>query len=226
MFGVLLVATVLIGAWFVTRTALLDIDQIQVEGSPHTSDDDVRAASGLTVGDQILDVDEGAIRSRLLALPWVADAVVDASWGGDVVLRIRERQPVAMFSDAEGHPVLVDGEGRVVAPAAIPDPSLVAVQGVVAGAPGESVAGADGVLAVVNALTPGLRSRIETVLVAADGQIQFKVRPSGVVNFCGADDIAAKVRSLQTMFAQVDDTGLDTLDVCVPERPTIGPRFP
>ncbi len=217
----------LIGAWFITRTALLDIDQIQVSGSTHTSDDDVRAASGLHVGDQILDVDKGAIRSRLLAaLPWVADVSVDPSWGGDVVLNIRERQPVAMFSDTGGHPVLVDGEGHVVAPASIPDPNLVPVQGVVAGAPGESVAGADGVLAVVNALTPGLRSRIETVLVAPDGQIQFKVRPSGVVNFCGADDIAAKVRSLQTVFAQVDDTGLATLDVCVPDRPTVGPRTP
>lgn len=226
VFGVLVVATALIGAWFVTRTALLDVDQIQVAGSTHTSDDDVRAASGLLVGDQILDVDEGAIRTRLLALPWVADARVDASWGGDVVIHIRERQPVAMFSDAEGHPVLVDDEGRVVAPAAVPDPGLVAVQGVVAGVPGEAVAGAEGVLAVVNALTPGLRTRIETVMVAPDGQVQFKVRPSGVVNFCGTDDIVAKVRSLQTIFAQVDDTGLNTLDVCVPDKPTIGPRLP
>jgi cell division protein FtsQ len=226
VFGVLVVATVIIGAWFITRTALLDIDQIQVAGSAHTSDDDVRAASGLRVGDQILDVDNDVIRSRLLALPWVADASVDASWSGDVVFRIRERQPVAMFSDSEGQPVLVDGEGRVVASAATPDPNLVPVQGVVAGAAGQSVPGADGVLAVVDALTPGLRSRIEAVMVAPDGQIQFKVRPSGVVNFCGAEDIAAKVRSMQTIFAQVEDTGLATLDVCVPDRPTIGPRAP
>jgi cell division protein FtsQ len=219
--GVLLVATALIGTWFVTRTALLDVDQIQVDGSPHTSDDDVRAASGLHVGDQILDIDKGAIRNRLLALPWVADASVDAAWGGDVVIHIREREPVAMFSDSEGHPVLVDGEGRVVAPAAVPDPNLVAVQGMTAGAPGESVVGADGVLAVVNALTPGLRSRIETLTVAADGQIQFKVRPSGVVNFCEPDDIVNKVRALQTVFAQVDDHGLADLDVCVADQPHV-----
>ena len=143
-----------------------------------------------------------------------------ASWGGDVVLRIRERVPVAMFSDARGNPMLVDGEGMVVAPAAMPDADLVAVQGVVAGAPGESVAGADGALAVVNALTPGVRSRVETLVVAPDGQIQLKVRPSGVVDLCEPVDVAAKIRSLQTVFAQVDDRGLESLSVCVPDQPT------
>jgi cell division protein FtsQ len=221
---VLATATALIGAWFVTRTALLDVDQIRVVGSVHTTDDEIRAASGLEVGDPILDLDTGAVRSRLLALPWVADARVDRSWDGDVVVRVTERRPVAMLSDAQGQPMLVDADGMVVARADVPDPELVAVDGLVAGAPGEQVADSEGALAVVSALTPGLRTRVEKLVVAPDGQLRLQVRPSGVVDFCGPTDIAAKVRSLQTVFAQVDDTGLTTLSVCVPDQPTIGPR--
>jgi cell division protein FtsQ len=218
--GFAIALSVVSSSWFVTRTALLDVDQIQVAGSTHTTDDEVRAASGVAVGDQILDVDGGAIRARLLALPWVADASVESSWSGDVVLRIREREPVAMFTDAEARAVLVDGEGRVLAVAALPDADLVAVQGVAAGAPGEHVADSDGALAVINAMTPSLRSRVETLVVAPEGQIELKARPSGVVWFGEATEIDAKVRSLQGWFARVDDRGLATLDVRVPDRPT------
>jgi hypothetical protein len=82
------------------------------------------------------------------------------------------------------------------------------------------VGDADGALAVVDALTPGVRSRVESLAVAPDGQIQLKVRPSGVVEFCEPVDVAAKIRSLQTVFAQVDDRGLESLSVCVPDQPT------
>lgn len=222
--GVLVAATVLIGAWFVTRTALLDIDQVRVVGSVHTTDDEIRAVSGLEVGSPILDLDAGAVRSRLLTLPWVADAKVDRSWDGDVVVRVTERRPIAMISDGQGRSMLVDAEGVVVAPADLPDPNLLAVGGLVAGPPGDRVADSEGPLAVVSALTPGLRTRVEEVVMAPDGGLQLHVRPSGVVDFCGPTAIADKVRSLQTVFAQVDDTGLTSLSVCVPDQPTIGPR--
>jgi cell division protein FtsQ len=218
--GIAVTLMVVVGAWFVTRTALLDVDQVQVVGSTHTTDEDVRVASGIEVGDQVLDVDGGAVRARLLALPWVADASVDSSWGGDVVLQVREREPVAMLADAESRPVIVDANGRVLAVASLPDASLVAVQGLIAGAPGDFVADAGDALAVINAMTPSLRSRVETLVVAPGGQMELNARPSGVVLLGDATQIEAKVRSLQSWFARVDDRGLATLDVRVPDRPT------
>lgn len=222
--GVLAAVTLLVGAWYLTRTALLDVDRIVVTGSAHTSNEDLIATSGLRPGDQLLDVDAGAIGDRLRELPWVDDVTVTREWRGDVAIAVTERVPVAVISDPQGQPMLVDATGRVIAAAGAPDPALVAVDGLTAGAPGEQVADADGPLAVVTAITPGLRTRIETLVVRPDGQIELAVRPSGVVRFCGADRIAEKIRALQTVFAQVDDRGLATLDVCVPEQPTVGPR--
>jgi hypothetical protein len=116
--------------------------------------------------------------------------------------------------------VLVDRDGRVLAIAAFPDADLVAVDGVRAGAVGEFVADSDGALAVINAMTPSLRSRVETLVVTPDGQIEMKARPSGVIRFGGATEIDAKVRALQSWFARVDDRGLATLDIRVPDQPT------
>lgn len=220
--GIFAALAIVVGAWFLTRTALVDVDEIVVTGSTHTSEDEVRAATGVSVGDQVLDVDTADVRARLLGLPWVADATVAVSWGGDLTVDIRERVPVAMLADAEGRPVLVDGEGRVLAPASLPDPALVPIEGIVAGAPGEVLPEpADDALTVVKAVTPGLRSRLASLTVTPDRQIRMQVHPTGSVRFCGATDVEAKVRNLQLVFAQVDDEDLATVDVCVPDQPVV-----
>jgi cell division protein FtsQ len=216
IFGAL---TVVAAGWLVTRTAALDVDRVRVEGTVHTDAEELRAASGVVPGDPLLEVDEAAVRDRLRELPWVADAEVQVSWKGDVVLRITEREPVAMMRDRSGQPVLVDRDARVLQVASLPDATLVAIDGIVAGEPGETVgAPADDALAIVTAVTPGLRSRIEVLRVDRDGQFEFEVRPSGRVRFGGATDIEAKIGALQTAFAQVDDTHVEVIDVRVPEQ--------
>jgi cell division protein FtsQ len=222
--GFLVAASLLVGAWYLTRTAVLDVDRIRVSGSVHTSEDDLITTSGLRPGEQLLDVDPGAIADRVRALPWVDDVSVTRSWRGDVEIAVSERVPVAVIADTGGQPMLVDATGRVVAPVGSSDPGLLLIEGLRAGAAGDQVADVEGPLDVVAAMTPGLRTRIETLVVGTDGRIELRVRPSGVVRFCGPDRIVDKIRALQTVFAQVDDRGLATLDVCVPEQPTIGPR--
>ncbi len=207
--------------WVLTRTALLDVDRIDVTGAESTNVDDLLALAGVSPGDQLLDVDGGAIRNRLTSLPWVAAADVDVSWRGDVTIHVEERRPVAMVADADGRPALVDGEGRVLGPAVAPDVRLVPVDGVVAGAPGEVLPEPAGdALAVVQALTGSLRSRVALVTIDPSGRMQLTVRPQGTVRFCGADQLDAKIAALRTVFAQDDDRGWSTIDVSVPEQPT------
>jgi cell division protein FtsQ len=49
-------------------------------------------------------------RRRLLAVDWVEDATVSRVWPDRLVIRIRERQPVAFVSMRSG-PLLIDAQG-------------------------------------------------------------------------------------------------------------------
>jgi cell division protein FtsQ len=206
-----------------TRSPLLDVDTVGVDATEHVTTDQILEVAGVHPGDHLVDIDPSAVRDRVLALPWVADAHVGVGWrSGTVNVSVTERVPVAAVSDASGGWDLVDASGRSIAVAPAGDPTLIAIEGVAPVEPGSDLGpGSRAPLDIVTALAPGLRSRVIAVVVAADGSIRLRVRPQGVVDLCQPDRIAEKLRKLTTVFAQVDDTGLATISVCVPESPTL-----
>jgi cell division protein FtsQ len=208
--------------YLVTHSQLLDVDRVQVEATDQVPADQVLQVAGVRAGDQLIDVDPGTVRNRLLALPWVADAKVGIDWpAGNVHISVTQRVPVAAVSDGAGAWTLVDAGGHAVAAAPAGDPGLVAIEGLAPATPGSDLGSAATVpLQIVTSLGPGLRTRIVSVVVAADGSLQLKARPTVVVDLCTPDRIDAKIRGLTTFFAQVDDTDLATVNVCVPESPT------
>ncbi|MDQ4071197.1 MAG: FtsQ-type POTRA domain-containing protein, partial [Actinomycetota bacterium] len=74
--GATAVVAVAAAGWGATGSPLLDLDRIVVEGAVHTGPDDARFASGLRLGEPMIDVDEAAVRRGVEALPWVERATV------------------------------------------------------------------------------------------------------------------------------------------------------
>ena len=73
---VAVLAAVLAGAWYITRTPLLDVDHVQVHGSGVTTDEEVLTASGIGSGEPLLEVDTSASAARIRELPWVDSVTV------------------------------------------------------------------------------------------------------------------------------------------------------
>jgi cell division protein FtsQ len=63
--------------------------------------------------DSMLLADLGAMRDRLLALPWVKDASIQRRWPDRLQIRIVERQPAALWQH-KGRLRLIDAEGVVL----------------------------------------------------------------------------------------------------------------
>ncbi len=205
--------------YLVTHSALLDVDRVQIGATDHVSADEISQTSGVRPGDHLIDVDPGRVRNRLMALPWVADAKVGIEWpAGNVHIDVTERLPVAAASDGAGAWTLVDASGRAVTAAPAGDPGLIAIEGLAPAGPGADLgSAATAPLQLITSLAPGLRSRIVSVVVAADGTLSLKARPDVLIKLCAPDQIDAKLRSLTTFFAQVDESNLATVDACVPE---------
>jgi cell division septal protein FtsQ len=209
------VILVVAGAWAATRTALLDVDEVVVAGADRTDPDEVRARAAIGPGDQLFDVDAGAVRQRVRELPWVADAAVRVRWNGVVEVEVYESAPFATVA-VPGGEALLDQGGRVLAVEEQAPPGLVRIEGVVVPAPGDSVEDPAGVLRVAAALGPGLRSRVDTVIATPEGQIDLRVRPQGTVWLGRVPDLDEQLRGLTTVFARVDDLDVLVYDARVP----------
>lgn len=91
------------------------VERIQVRGTlRHLTPARIAAATQIASGSRWLDLNLATVRSRVLKLPWVADADVSRRWPDLLRITVRERVPVARW----GTQALLDRDGRVFRPSA------------------------------------------------------------------------------------------------------------
>ena len=104
-----------IGLWagyrFVTTSERFAITTIEVQGETHLTDDQIRAALPVKLGDNVFATNLGTVAAATRALPWIASAEVHRVLPHTLVVEVREHTPVAMVElgelylvDAAGHP--------------------------------------------------------------------------------------------------------------------------
>jgi cell division protein FtsQ len=90
------------------------VREVFVVGRKHTPRPQLLAALGVDRGSPILALDPWDARARLVALPWVREASVERLLPDTVVVRLVEREPVALWQ-RRGTFSLLDGGGEVIA---------------------------------------------------------------------------------------------------------------
>ncbi len=110
----LLVAAVLLaagGTYLLYGSPWLRVRRVQVTGTRVLSPQEVRAASGVPVGEPLASVDPGAVAAGLRErLPRIASVSVVRSWPDGVTLDVTERTPRALL-ERGGKFVEVDADG-------------------------------------------------------------------------------------------------------------------
>lgn len=232
------VALVGAGGWGLTRSPLLDVDQVDVSGARRTGGDKVAAAAAVETGTPLTDVDLAAAGARIAELPWIATAEVSRSWPGTVTITVTERVPAVAVETARGWR-LVDVEGRVLAKLKVdesgavvwpkglsPLPTLRGVEGSarpgdwLADAPAGAVSvAASSVVALEPAAVAG--TRIDSQGVVIDATLEgwaFEV----VVG--EPTEVAEKLAAAATVIERVDLFGIARIDVRVPSAPVVNRR--
>jgi cell division protein FtsQ len=89
-----------VGAWTAWQRVFasdrLRVGRLEVRGSHFLSEGEVRELASPAVGESILTLDIEALKARLRASPWVADATVTRALPDTVRVEIHERIPLAL----------------------------------------------------------------------------------------------------------------------------------
>ncbi len=209
--------------WFEARI-------VTVTGShPNTTDQAIESAAGLLHHPALVSVDPGPTAARVESLPFIASARVTRHWPDAVTISVTERVPVATMSGPASAWSVLDGMGRTLAVApARPDlPVLVvhASTGTVLPAPVGSSApqAASPGLLVARTLPPAFVGQVVSVTVAADGTVSLGLDSGLNVLMGTVSDLTAKYEDVAAILAHANLVGARTIDVTVPQSPTIGP---
>jgi cell division protein FtsQ len=207
------VVVVVGGAFAVTQSPLLDVDEVAVAGADRSGVPAVQRAAGIVPGRPLVSVDEAAAVARVEALPWVADAEVTSHWPHTVRIRVTEREAVAVAGRGPGA-VLVDRTGQVLGPAVASELPVVLTASVPAA--GQRLAAQSrGAVAVVAALPPVLADQVATVerqknslVVTLDDGIE--------VELGDRTRLQAKSDAALALLEQAGRATIATIDVSVP----------
>lgn len=114
--GVVAVAAAGVGAykaWGWAHTApYFAIKQIQVQGMNRASEASLRRRADLNVGENIFAVDTDALVEAVGAHPWVAEVTVQKRYPRNLVITVREHEPVVLV--ALGHLYYADASSEIV----------------------------------------------------------------------------------------------------------------
>jgi len=209
--------------WFAAKV-------VTVRGAhPNTSVLAIERAAGLTGHPPLVSVDPGPAAARVEALPFVASAQVRRDWPDGVTVTVTERRPVVAMAGPKTSWSTLGGDGRTLA--VTPDrpvlPVLVALSasGPVPPAPvGGSLPPAAGPgLTVARSLPRAFAGQVVSVTVAADGTVSLALVSDLVVRLGTVSDLTAKYEDVAAIIAHAPLRGAHTIDVTVPQSPTVGP---
>ena len=206
-----------------TRSAMLDVDRVRVSGGAHTSEAEVLKAGGLSHRRFMVSLDPHAMAVRIERLPWIRHASVTRRWPGTVAIELAERRPLAEIPSNDKGFSAVDADGRVLNTSPAADPGLLVVSaGEAPPAPGGAVGPATkAAVEVAAALPDRIRSRVGSIAVVPNGDIELQLRSAPLVRFGPADQIQAKITALTTLFDKANLRGATTIDVRVPGAPIL-----
>ncbi len=108
-------ALLLVGGFFVTQLLLASdlfrVEQVVVQGNSRLDDAKVTALSDIEIGINTFNLDLGLIGRKIEENPWVGTARVQRIFPRQVVINIKEREPVAIIN--LGYLYYLDKQGEI-----------------------------------------------------------------------------------------------------------------
>ncbi len=210
-------------------TGIFHVRDIEVTGCVHLNPDYVRALSGISRDMRFFGVSAGEVREALASEYWVESVTIQKKLPLKLVIRVKERTPWASVTFA-GRLFSVDVNGIILEELPAADPALPQVLGLPSRAvtPGDSIAGEQfsSCVIVLTSLRETLCGRFLSISCNAGGELTLMTQEGMQVFYGTLSDQDVKNRAIEAVMEDpaVNLSGLEYLDVSVPDHPVIKPR--
>jgi cell division protein FtsQ len=224
-----IVVLVVVGGLGLLHTGLFSAKKVEVTGShPHIPTATILAAAGLAGHPPLISVNTGVVAAKVEKLPRIATARVSRNWPDHITIAVTERVSVASMAGPGTSWSEVDRTGRTVQVDAARVPALVDVavrdaKGGVPPAPLGFITNAADIpaLQVARTLPAAFSGQVTQVIGNADGTVNL-VLNSGLTVLLGTDKaLHAKYEAVAAIIAGAPLHGAKTIDVTVPQSPTV-----
>ncbi|HLJ62415.1 MAG TPA: FtsQ-type POTRA domain-containing protein [bacterium] len=203
-------------------SSLFNLDTVVVRGNAHIAGAEILRRVGIGPGDNAFRVDAVAIRERLREDPRIADASIALAFPRNLMVSVRERDPVAALAFGEGY-VLLGADGVAIARVSGPGAAMPLVVDrldlpwVQAGTAVPSPSVRFGVT-VAATLPPRLRPDVIGLRVDASGEVVLQARDGMWVKVGTADGLTDRLAMVPGVLAAVRARGLHAqyVDLRVP----------
>jgi cell division protein FtsQ len=208
---VLVLSLVAVGIYAVWFSTWLAVEKIEVSGAQTVEASDIRARSGIDIGEPLVRVDLATAERRIGALAVVRSVTVTRQWPHGILVSVEERTPIAVVEigdrlrgmDADG---VVFRDYKTAPPGL---PRVVTTTGITSAALKEAAE-------VISALPQALTLMVDHVQVASVDQISLLLKDGREVIWGSADESDTKAEVLAPLLATVD---AQVYDVSVPSKP-------
>ncbi|MEN8139926.1 MAG: FtsQ-type POTRA domain-containing protein [Thermodesulfobacteriota bacterium] len=82
------------------NSVFFQVESVQVRGSKQFTEAEVVAMAGLDIRSNLVAARKGDMRDRLRASGWIAQVDINKNWPDQIIITVKERQPLAMVKVA------------------------------------------------------------------------------------------------------------------------------
>jgi cell division protein FtsQ len=207
---VALVAVVALTVWVVFFSSWLGVRTVEVNGAHDVSSRQVTVAADVAIGTPLARVNLDAVEARVEAIPAIASATVSRGWPHSIVVRVTERQPVALVH-RDGAWWVMDKTAVLYAKAQTRTPSEPIVE--LDGHPGPQTL--PQVASVLGTLPPSLLTATRRVTAWSMDSITLVLKNGSQVRWGSAAGSAQKSEVLQALLHRK----ARIYDVTIPSQP-------
>ena len=219
---VLLSVLLSLAAVLISKSSLLDVDEVVVVGADSELEELIVAIANIPKSKPILEVDTQSITERIKRIPNVKGAKVSRSFGGKVTISVTLRKPSVLLSNL-GEWFLVDLDGRVLERVSELPPNL--EYPIVEGNFDDLKVGEWVPEQALYAIE--LAANLPSVLLAdisfvsTNEGIELMLFGEGKILFGDNEALESKILAASTILEQVDLAELIHIDVRTPDKPVL-----